>query len=130
MVSDPFDSSEAPDHPTWLDDRFDATDEDDDADVDELKIDLGDLGKPSEIEMDLASEPSPHVRTMLEENSAAMDEIDYLSEVAATDDELAEMDTGSAVLKTSFAVDLEAELAGIDLDEFELELKDMANKRS
>jgi len=67
---------------------------------------------------------------MLEENSAAMDEIDYLSEVAATDDELAEMDTGSTVLKTSFAVDLEAELAGIDLDEFELELKDMANKRS
>ncbi len=130
VASDSFGSSVAPDHSTWLDDRFDATDGDDDVDVDELKIDLADLGEPSEIEMDIASEPSPHIRTMLEENSAAMDEIDYLSEVAATDDELAEMDTGSTVLKTSFAVDLEAELAGIDLDEFELELKDMATKRS
>ncbi len=65
-----------------------------------------------------------HVQQVLAENSAVMDEMDYLSEmddIDEMDEDLASLEEAPATVKRTFAAGLEAELASIDLDEFDLE---------
>ncbi len=83
-----------------------------------------------------ASEPAPpkapaHVAGVLASSSAAMDEIDAYSESAIDDvadfsatDEFAELEGESEVLKKTTVSDLETELAGIDLGEFDIDFED------
>ena len=83
-----------------------------------------------------ASEPArpkapAHVADVLASSSAAMDEIDAYSESAVDDvadfsatDEFAELEGESEVLKKTTVSDLEAELAGIDLGEFDIDFED------
>lgn len=83
-----------------------------------------------------ASEPAPHkapahVESVLASSSAAMNEIDAYSENAIDDvtdfsatDDFAELEGESEVLKKTTVSDLEAELAGIDLGEFDIDLED------
>jgi len=83
-----------------------------------------------------ASEPAPrkapaHVEDVLASSSAAMDEIDAFSESAVDDiadfsasDDFAELEGESEVLKKTTVSDLEAELAGIDLGEFDIDFED------
>ncbi len=73
---------------------------------------------------------SEHIKQVLEENSSAMDEIDYHSEMESADEELADLDSESTSVTTSFSANLEAELAGIDLDEFDIEPGGHAHKPS
>jgi len=72
-----------------------------------------------------------HVADVLASSSAAMDEIDAYSESAIDDvadfsasDEFAELEGESEVLKKTAVSDLEAELAGIDLGEFDIDFED------
>ena len=83
-----------------------------------------------------ASEPAPrkapaHVEDVLASSSAAMDEIDAYSESAIDDiadfsavDDFAELEGESEVLRKTTVSDLETELAGIDLGEFDIDLED------
>ena len=83
-----------------------------------------------------ASEPArpkapAHVADVLASSSAAMDEIDAYSESAVDDvadfsatDDFAELEGESEVLKKTTVSDLEAELAGIDLGEFDIDFED------
>jgi len=83
-----------------------------------------------------ASEPvqhkaPAHVENILASSSAAMDEIDAYSESSVDDiadfsatDDFAELEGESDVLKKTTTSDLEAELAGIDLGEFDIDLED------
>ena len=84
------------------------------------------------------SDPKPvrhktpaHVEDVLASSSAAMDEIDAFSESAIDDitdfsaaDDFAELEGESDVLKKTTVSDLEAELAGIDLGEFDIDFED------
>ncbi len=72
-----------------------------------------------------------HVENVLASSSAAMDEIDAYSESSVDDiadfsatDDFAELEGESDVLKKTTTSDLEAELAGIDLGEFDIDLED------
>ena len=72
-----------------------------------------------------------HVASVLASSSAAMDEIDAYSESAIEDiadfsatDDFAELDGESDVLKKTTISDLEQELAGIDLGEFDIDFED------
>lgn len=83
-----------------------------------------------------ASEPArrkapAHVEDVLANSSAAMDEIDAYSEGAIDDiadfsatDDFAELEGESEVLKKTTVSDLETELAGIDLGEFDIDFDD------
>ncbi len=66
--------------------------------------------------------PPAHVENVLASSSAAMDEIDAYSDNAI--DDFTELEGESEVLKKATTSDLEAELAGIDLGEFDLDLED------
>ncbi|MBQ0719655.1 MAG: methyl-accepting chemotaxis protein [Gammaproteobacteria bacterium] len=72
-----------------------------------------------------------HVESVLASSSAAMDEIDAYSESATDDiadfsatDDFSELEGESEVLKKTTVSDLEAELAGIDLGEFDIDFED------
>jgi len=72
-----------------------------------------------------------HVASVLASSSAAMDEIDAYAESTVDDiadfsasDDFAELEGESAVLKKTTTSDLEAELAGIDLGEFDIDFED------
>lgn len=94
------------------------------------------LGEPLEAANSLAAssvprKPPAHVENVLASSSAAMNEIDAYSESAIDDitdfsatDDFAELDGESEVLKKTSVSDLEAELAGIDLGEFDIDLED------
>ena len=88
-------------------------------------------------------------KDVLAEQSVALDEIDYLSERAMQDAEendleatlaeaestllnvqAASLDDDLGLMDDSFAEELEAELASIDLDEFDLELDEPSSVRS
>ncbi|OUS14034.1 hypothetical protein A9Q89_00745 [Gammaproteobacteria bacterium 53_120_T64] len=73
----------------------------------------------------------PHVADVLASSSAAMDEIDAYSANAIDDiadfsatDDFADLEGESEVLKKTTVSDLETELAGIDLGEFDIDLED------
>ncbi|MDF1831474.1 MAG: methyl-accepting chemotaxis protein [Porticoccaceae bacterium] len=75
--------------------------------------------------------PPAHVENVLASSSAAMDEIDAYSESAIDDisdfsavDDFTELEGESEVLKKTSISDLEAELAGIDLGEFDIDFED------
>ncbi len=75
--------------------------------------------------------PPAHVENVLASSSAAMNEIDAYSESAIDDitdfsatDDFAELEGESEVLKKTTVSDLEAELAGIDLGEFDIDFED------
>lgn len=84
----------------------------------------------------VAASPAPrkapaHVEGVLASSSAAMDEIDAFSESAIDDiadfsatEDFAELEGESEVLKKTTVSDLEAELAGIDLGEFDIDFED------
>lgn len=106
LLTEPFVSAAMPDDTNWLDDES----------VDELELD----------EVDVRETPAhirapAHIREVLEENSAAMEEMDYLAELEAADDDLAALEADLSEGKGSFAAELESELANIDLDEFDIE---------
>lgn len=112
---------------SWLDDRFAEVEEEIDADIEADMLDeVADLeGEDLEAE-DLATPAPARFQESLAENSAAMEEIDRLSEITPSEGDFTELETASAVVKKPFGADLEAELASIDLDEFDLEQKDRA----
>ena len=87
-----------------------------------------------EIEEFIPGREAPaHVKQVLAENSAVMDEMDYLSEmddIEEMDDDLASLEEAPATVKNTFAAGLEAELASIDLDEFDLEPESKAKEVS
>jgi hypothetical protein len=79
----------------------------------------------------LAHKTPAHVESVLASSSAAMDEIDAYSESAidGTDDftstsDFAELEGESDVLKKTTTSELEDELAGIDLGEFDIDFED------
>lgn len=83
---------------------------------------------------ELSGQETPALfREALAENSAAMDEMDYLSEIEdvdEADEHLASLKDAPAAPKKTFAAGLEAELASIDLDEFDLEPESTAKEVS
>ncbi len=94
------------------------------------------LDEPLEAASSVAASPAPrkapaHVEDVLASSSAAMDEIDAYSESAIDDiadfsatDDFAELEGESEVLKKTTVSDLETELAGIDLGEFDIDFED------
>ncbi len=86
---------------------------------------IGEVFPESEVAAQSSGPEVPaHIKEVLAENSAAMDEMDYLSEIEdldETDAELASLEQAPAEARNTFAAGLEAELASIDLDEFDLE---------
>jgi twitching motility protein PilJ len=94
------------------------------------------LDEPLEAASRVAASPAPrkapaHVQDVLASSSAAMDEIDAYSESAIDDitdfsatNDFTELEGESEVLKKTSVSDLEAELAGIDLGEFDIDFED------
>ena len=87
--------------------------------------------KPPAAREPLAHKAPAHVESVLASSSAAMDEIDTYSENAIDDtadfavtDDFAELEGESDVLNKTTTSDLEEELAGIDLGEFDIDFED------
>ncbi len=122
LVAEPFTSTAMQDKTKWLDrapveqpahaSEEEVYDEPEASREEEGLLDVGPAG---------AQQTPEHIKEVLEENSAAMQEMDYLSGLGTTESELASLEAYPAAGKSSFAAELEAELAGIDLDEFDLE---------
>lgn len=131
LNTDSLTSPAARDHVSWLDDRSTKDEHDPKPDFQDSKdqtpyemaepSNVAEITPSSELAMGAPPKTPAHIKQALEENSAAMDEIDYLSEMEATDEELAELDVEFEPGAASFGANLEAELAGIDLEEFDLE---------
>lgn len=62
-----------------------------------------------------------HIKEGLRENSAAMNEMDSLAEAVTVTEDAAEIEPELPALKSAAASGLEAELADLDLDEFDIE---------
>ncbi len=123
LQAEPFASVAAPDNANWLDDDGVHKQEEAPKDVfDEAHVQLVDSEQNLDaFDQDDRLEPPAHIKEVLEENSAVMEAMDYLSEVENTEDDLAMLETEPVSGKDSFAAGLETELANIDLDEFDLE---------
>jgi twitching motility protein PilJ len=121
LLAEPFASAAMPDNASWLDDepvgQEHASEEvfQQPAALPEEEEEL-----PGFDQAGVQGAPA-HIKEVLEQNSAAMEEMDYLSELETTDDDLVALEAEPAAGKGSFAAELEVELANIDLDEFDLE---------
>jgi len=130
LKSVPFASTTKTDHSTWLDKSVSEAG----TELSEPETPAGDAGAALVMEEPFADRTPAHIKQTLEENSAAMDEIDFQStdfepadfeptteSTDTSDEDTAGLDAAPKAMKTPFAAELEAELASIDLDEFDLE---------
>ncbi|MBV1932447.1 MAG: methyl-accepting chemotaxis protein, partial [Porticoccaceae bacterium] len=116
LLAEPFASAAMPDNTNWLDDGPVDQPEYASEEVFEQPATLLDEEEelPGFEQAGVQGTPA-HVKEVLEENSAAMEEMDYLSELDTIDGDLASLEADPPAEKGSFAAGLEAELADIDL---------------